>query len=188
MIFQLFRGFPQTRIIARLYGTIVAQARMPAFYQNYGVPDTVNGRFELLVLHIVLLLNRLRAEDGPAGRWGQGIFDHFCSDMDGNLREMGVGDLAVPDNMRRIGEAFYGRQGAYETALTASNPGELAEVLGRTIFGLEQGVNPGALRLAAYAREAVRDLVNQDLANQDIGSAELAFPDPDRIPLIVVRQ
>ena len=183
MIFQLFRSFPQTRIIARLYGMIVAQARAPAFYQSYGVPDTVNGRFELLLLHIVLLLDRLRAEAGKSANLGQGIFDHFCSDMDGNLREMGVGDLAVPDNMRRIGEAFYGRQGAYETALTVSNPGELAEALSRTIFGLQQGVNAGALRLAAYAREAVRDL-----ANQDIGSAELAFPDPDRIPLIAGQQ
>ena len=147
------------------------------------MPDTVNGRFELLLLHIVLLLNRLRAEGGKSGNLGQGIFDHFCSDMDGNLREMGLGDLAVPDNMRRIGEAFYGRQGAYETALTVSNPGELAEALSRTIFGLQQGVNVDALRLAAYAREAVRDL-----ANQDIGSAELTFPDPDRIPLIAGRQ
>ena len=182
-------------MIAHLYGMIVAQARAPAFYQNYDVPDTVNGRFELLVLHIVLMLNRLRAEAGQAGtrqadnaqasNWGQGVFDHFCSDMDGNLREMGVGDLAVPDNMRRIGEAFYGRQGAYEAALAAADPNELAEVLGRTIFGLDQGVNADALRLAAYAREAVRHLANQEMGVQEgsrPGSVELAFPDPDRIP------
>jgi cytochrome b pre-mRNA-processing protein 3 len=185
MIFQLFRRSPQTRIIAALYGTIVAQARAPVFYQTYGVPDTVNGRFEMLVLHVVILLNRLRAEPGPVGALGQGIFDYFCSDMDGNLREMGVGDLAVPANMRRIGEAFYGRQAAYEATLAGSDPSALAQVLGRTIFEVDQVTNTGAHRLAAYVLEAVRHLATQDIASHDgnrLGSAELAFPDPDKIP------
>ena len=178
MIIQLFRRSPQTRIIAALYGTIVAQARAPVFYQAYGVPDTVNGRFEMLVLHIVLLLNRLRAESAYVGGLGQGIFDHFCSDMDGNLREMGVGDLAVPARMRRIGEAFYGRQAAYDGALAAADPTALAEVFGRTIFDLDQGTNMGARRLAAYTQEAVRHLATQ---GDRIGSAELTYPDPEKI-------
>ena len=94
MIFQLFRRTPGEHTIATLYGTIVAQARAPAFYQIYGVPDTVNGRFEMIVLHAVVLLNRLNAGEGTLRSLGQAIFDMFCSDMDGNLREMGVGDLA----------------------------------------------------------------------------------------------
>jgi len=188
MIFQLFRRSPQTHIIAALYGTIVAQARSPVFYQSYGVPDTVNGRFEMLVLHIILLLNRLRAEPDRAQAFGQGIFNHFCSDMDGNLREMGVGDLAVPANMRRIGEAFYGRQAAYDAALAAADPVALAEVLGRTIFGLDQGTTTGARRLAAYAGEAVRQLATQHLsanagvnAGDGLGLEELTYPDPNGV-------
>jgi len=177
MIFQLFRRSPESRIIAALYGTIVAQARAVAFYQNYNVPDTVNARFEMLVLHVVIVLDRLRREAAPIAALGQGIFDQFCDDMDGHLREMGVGDLSVPTKMRRIGEAFYGRQAAYEAALAAR--GQLAEVLSRTVFGVDREPDPGALRLAAYAREAVGHLAAQDASR--IGRSELTFPDPDQI-------
>ena len=118
MIFKLFRRTPRDTI-ACLYGTIVAQARLPAFYQIYGVPDTVNGRLEMIMLHTVLFLRRLESEAVPIRALGQGLFDQFCRDMDDSMREMGVGDLAVPRNMRRIGEAFYGRQAAYRVALEA---------------------------------------------------------------------
>ena len=122
MMFHFFRRNPSNRSIAALYGMIVAQARTAAFYRSYGVPDTVNGRFEMVVLHAVLVLRRLESEPAPVRGLGQALFDRFCADMDGNLREMGVGDLAVPDRMRRIGEAFYGRQAAYAAALAASEP------------------------------------------------------------------
>ena len=134
MILKLFRRTPRDDSIARLYGTIVAQARAPAFYQLYGVPDTVNGRLEMIMLHTVLFLRRLEGETRPIRRFGQGLFDRFCRDMDDNMREMGVGDLAVPRRMRRIGEAFYGRQAAYRAALDASEDDRLAVVLQRNVF------------------------------------------------------
>ncbi len=112
MIFQLFRRTRDDPSIASLYGTIVAQARAKALYQHFGVPDTVNGRLEMILLHVVLLLRRLNDEPDGAPL-GQAVFDLFCQDMDDNLREMGVGDLAVPQRDARIGEAFYGRQAAY---------------------------------------------------------------------------
>jgi cytochrome b pre-mRNA-processing protein 3 len=183
MIFKLFRRTPWDRTIASLYGTIVAQARAPAFYQIYGVPDTVNGRFEMVVLHAVLLLHRLRAEPALMEPLGQGIFDMFCKDMDGTLREMGVGDLAVPRSMRRIGEAFYGRQSVYEAALAAepalATPNLLAAALGRNVFGTASEPAAGAERLAAYVLEAVRHLAAQDAAA--LGRAELRFPLPDQV-------
>src|SRR5262245_45977785 len=121
MIFQFFRRTRDDPSIASLYGTIVAQARARAPYQRFGVPDRVNGRLGMVLLHVVLLVLRLDA--GPDGApWGQAVFDLFCQDMDDNLREMGVGDLAVPKEMRRIGEAFYGRQAAYVAALASSDP------------------------------------------------------------------
>jgi cytochrome b pre-mRNA-processing protein 3 len=181
MIFQLFRRPRDDPSIASLYGTIVAQARIAAFYQDFGVPDTVNGRLEMILLHVVLLLRRLAATDrsGALGQatlgqatLGQAIFDLFCQDMDANLREMGVGDLSVPREMRRIGEAFYGRQAAYRAALDSEDPGMLDAALARNIIGSSEGSD----KLADYVRAAVRVLAAQDIAELCRGNLE--FPDP----------
>ena len=97
---------------------IVAQARSPAFYRDYGVPDTVSGRLDMIVLHLVLVLRRMpRAARATMPALGQQMFDRFCRDIDDNFREMGVGDLAVPKEMQRVAEAFYGRARVYEAAL-----------------------------------------------------------------------
>src|SRR5215475_12314358 len=152
MILRLFRRTPRNDTIASLYGTIVAQARAPAFYQIYGVPDTANGRLEMIILHSVLLLRRLGAElqPGAGPALGQAIFDLFCRDMDANLREMGVGDQTVPRAMRQIGEAFYGRQAAYESAESAltADDAALVDALARNVFAPQRAL--GAPRLAVY--------------------------------------
>jgi cytochrome b pre-mRNA-processing protein 3 len=162
MIFHLFRRTPRDRNIASLYGTIVAQARAPVFYQSYGVPDTVNGRLEMIMLR----------------RLGQGLFDAFCRDMDASLREMGVGDLAMPRRMRGIGEAFYGRQAAYRTALAAADRQPLAAALARNVFAGASAPD-GADRLAAYVRASVRGLAAQDA--EVFRRAQVRFPDPDQV-------
>jgi cytochrome b pre-mRNA-processing protein 3 len=174
MILRLFRRTPRGDTIAALYGTIVAQARAPAFYQVYGVPDTVNGRLEMVMLHAVLVLLRLEDEPAALRDLGQELFERFCRDMDDSMREMGVGDLAVPRRMRRIGTAFYGRLAAYRTALAAPGDGALAATLERNVFGGAAG--EAALRLAAYMREAARRLAAQD----GFARSELAFPDPEQ--------
>jgi cytochrome b pre-mRNA-processing protein 3 len=141
-----------------IYGMIVTQAREPTFYRDLGVPDTVNGRFDLLVLHLWMVLRRLRSV-GDAAKVSQALFDRFCSDMDANLREMGVGDLAVPKRMRAFGEAFYGRSAAYDAAL-ASGREPLAQALCRNILngaGMEN-----ARRLATYVETTLAGLTNLD--------------------------
>ena len=173
MIFPLFRRSTRPDTISTLYGTIVAQARLPAFYRDYAVPDTVSGRFDLIVLHLALLLERLGA-DGKLRELGQAVFDRFCRDMDHNLREMGVGDLAVPKQMRRVGEAFYGRAQAYRAALAGGSPDALAAALALNIYG--GSASPEAARLAAYMREAVRALSAQDSAS--LAAGQLSFPKP----------
>ena len=107
MISLPFRRSRQTLNIDALYGMIVAQARSPAFYVGYGVPDTVAGRLDMIVLHLVLVLRRLtrRARLPARPPVGQQLFDRFCRDIDDNFREMGVGDLAVPKEMQRVAEA-----------------------------------------------------------------------------------
>ncbi len=189
MIFSLFRpkpglgSEPRRDTISTLYGMIVAQARLPTFYRDYAVADTVNGRFDLIVLHLALVLDRLTI-DGRLENPGQAIFDEFCRDMDGNLREMGISDLKVPKEMKRMGEAFYGRSQAYLKAIPAALTdagGEeaLIDALARNIYGGTPSVHPSAARLAAYMLEAVRDLRAQDLAA--IAAGQLRFPDPAAI-------
>jgi cytochrome b pre-mRNA-processing protein 3 len=180
MKFQLFTSRPAESTIDALYGAIVAQARSPGFYRAYGVPDTAEGRFEMIVLHLVLLFRRLTGD--PNGDCGltQSVFDRFCLDMDHNLREMGVSDLAVPKQMRKLGEAFYGRAEAYERALSTQGGEPLVSALARNVFA-EGGVpSPKASRLAAYVSDVVRQL---DAAHgAAIGAGTLTFPDPDKIP------
>jgi cytochrome b pre-mRNA-processing protein 3 len=195
MILSVFRPRHERNILT-LYGAIVAQARSTAFYSSYGVPDTVEGRFEVIVLHLVLVLRRLGQDvvpkqqsatdvNGP-GRGlghvaGQRLFDVFCGDLDDNLREMGVGDMAVPRRMRHFGEAFYGRQAAYCAAL--ADPGEeaLEKALARNIFGLA-AADGRAVALARYARAAANRLSAQaeDTLVAGVNAAdESVFPSPE---------
>ena len=146
--------------IEAIYGMIVTQAREPSVYQDLGVPDTVNGRFDLLVLHLWMVLRRLGTADSGA-TVSQALFDRFCEDMDANLREMGVGDLAVPRRMRAFGEAFYGRSAAYDLAF-ASGKEPLAQALRRNILEGEGMEN--ARRLATYVDRAVEAMTNLDEA------------------------
>jgi cytochrome b pre-mRNA-processing protein 3 len=183
MIFRLFRGGPDARTIDALYGAIVAQARNPAFYLGFEVPDTAEGRFDMIVLHLALLCRRLGRESGsgqaPSKILSQGVFDMFCRDMDHNLREMGVGDLTVPKQMQKLAEAFYGRLEVYERALAAAGDEELAAALARNVLG--QGAADGtARRLASYVRSTAQRLDAAPLA--DLSDGTLTFPDPDAIP------
>src|SRR5260221_2829018 len=134
MIFPLFRRRRRPDTLASRYGMVVAQARLACFYGEYAVADTVNGRFDLLVLHLAAVLDRL-GEGAELRELGQALFDRFCQDMDHNLREMGIGDLSVPKEMQRMGEAFYGRAQAYKAALVASAQDALVEALTRNIYG-----------------------------------------------------
>ena len=141
--------------IEAIYGMIVTQAREPIFYRDLGVPDTVNGRFDLLLLHLWLLLRRLRAVQGvtqqDATALSQALFDRFCEDMDDNLREMGIGDQTVPKRMRAFGEAFYGRVQAYDQAVASGGEALAAAICKNILNGT--GMD-NARRLAAYARAA----------------------------------
>ncbi len=180
MIFPLFRREPRgPDTISTLYGMIVAQARLPTFYRDYAVADTVNGRFDLIVLHLAMVLDRL-AREPTLQDLGQGIFDRFCQDMDHNLREMGVGDLKVPKEMRRLGEAFYGRSQAYQAAWAAKGDGGLVEALARNVYGGSPAAP--AARLAAYTREALRELDAQPSAR--LAAGELHFAKPADIPAV----
>ncbi|HEX2653829.1 MAG TPA: ubiquinol-cytochrome C chaperone family protein [Xanthobacteraceae bacterium] len=181
MIFRLFQRNRQDATIRALYGAIVAQARQAVFYAEYDVPDTVEGRLDMIMLHISLFFARVRT-DRLTRALGQGVFDLFCQDVDHNFREMGIGDLAVPKRMQRVAEAFYGRAAAYDAALETSEDELLTAALARNIFAHTQQPQ-GAPRLASYVRKAVEHLANQ--AGQDFARGILTFPNPHTISVTI---
>ena len=179
MIPPLFRRSPKPTIAA-LYGAIVAQARLPRFYEDYRVPDTVLGRFDMVLLHVVLVLRRLRQGEARDRALAQQLFDTFCRDMDHNLREMGISDQGVPRQMRRVGEAFYGRAQAYEAALAAESDAALGDALVRNVHA-GAAVDEAALgALSAYVREAAHDLGAQSLDALATGALHFVAPAPLR--------
>jgi cytochrome b pre-mRNA-processing protein 3 len=176
---MLSRFFGQRRERARiatiLYGAIVAQARAPALYADLGVPDTVSGRFEMVVLHAVLLIGRLRAGGARETAAGQAVFDLFCVDMDRSLRELGIGDLGVPKKMRQVGEAFYGRARVYDDCLARRDEVGLASALRRNVLtGLSD--DSAAAPLARYALAAAERLAK--IPPSTLLDEAVPFPDP----------
>lgn len=163
-IWRHLKGRQRRQEAARsLYTAAVRQARDPALYTEGGVADTLDGRFDLIVLHVVPLMRRLR-QCGEAGRGlSQALFDVMFDDMDQSLREMGVGDLRVGKRVKQMARAFYGRALAYDSAFEqgpgAGRRDTIAEALQRNLFNNEP---PPAERLQAMARyvEALIDALD----------------------------
>ena len=131
-LFSLFRRKPHERPGFMLYGAAVGAARDDWFYRELAVPDTLDGRFDTVGLHVALLIHRLRRDASPDGAaMAQAVFDAMFADMDVNLREMGVGDLSVGKKVRAMWEAFHGRAKAYEAEVEAGDDGALAQALRR---------------------------------------------------------
>ncbi len=175
MLFGLFRS-RTLEFEHKVYCEIVAQARQPAFYTHFLVPDTIDGRFDMIVAHAVLYFRRMRDEGKDVSRFTQNVFDLFFQDMDASLREMGVSDTRVPKKVKVMGEAFYGRADAYIPAINNGDADELAEALGRNLF--PDNPEPVAQkRLAYYMLEAANLLSGQSA--EDLMRADIRWPDPD---------
>lgn len=170
------RDNARRKTIERLYGAIVAQSRSPVFYTDFGVPDTIEGRFDVLVLHMHFVNARL-ADSGEAGAaLGQELLDRFFEDMDASLREIGIGDLSVPKKMRTLAEAYLGRSAVYGAAIKAEDETALAAAIARNALA---GAEAGRARpFAAYAVETVRSLRGQ--ATDALLNAEITFPAPGK--------
>ena len=142
-LLALFRRKPHERAGFALYTAAVSAARDPALFGELGVPDTLDGRFDLINLYAGLLVRRLRAETDPKGAaLAQAVFDAMFADMDMNLREMGVSDLVVGRRVKNMWEAFHGRAVAYEAALDAGDAAALALAFARNVW---RGAAPGAV-------------------------------------------
>ena len=159
------------------YAAIVAQARQPAFYAGLGVPDTPEGRFRMVGLHVILLVDALVADDEATAEekaqreeLARAVQETFFDELDASLREMGVSDLAVPKRMHRLADAFFAQLAAVRGALAAGDAAALQEALRRHIYA-ETDAAGDAAGLAAYAsraREALAGLPPERIRAGDI--------------------
>lgn len=158
---------------APLYVALVDQARSPVFYGEGKVPDTLDGRFDMICLHAFLVLHRLKSEGQEASGFSQSLFDTMFKDMDRGLREMGVGDLRVGVKVKEMAKALYGRIDAYENGLNAGND-VLTAALRRNLYGTVVPAEAEVERVADYLRRAVVELRAQDFAA--LAAGQIRFP------------
>lgn len=169
MVFNLFRKSPQAAAARDCYRDIVAQSRQEKFYAEWGVPDTVTGRFNMVAIHLALLLRRLKAEPS-AKEFVQALVDRFFEDMDQSHRELGVTDIGVPRQVRRVGDLFYGLAGAVGDALERASLDELTAALVRNVYAGESA--PHARDLAAHIEAELQRLTAIPTAEILAGSVQ----------------
>lgn len=178
MIFGLFRNRKHNQaIMKRQYDLLTAASRNPAFFLDYGVPDTVMGRFEMVSIVMILFFRRTRASDTSGQELAQEIVDAFFQDLDHAIREIGIGDVAVPKRMKKFAAMFYGRLESYAKALDGGDVDALSEALRRNIHP-QATAGPDMQALARYMVETEAALAAQPEDMLKTGS--LAFPVPGK--------
>lgn len=173
-LFGRRRAASETQVTAeKLHDDLVAVIRQPVFYLRYGVPDTFEGRFDLLVLHVGLVLQRLQGGGPEHEAIAQHLVDTMFSRFDIALRELGVSDVGVPKRMKRLAEAFKGRTAAYHAALQAHDEEALSVAIGRNILN-----DPAAGHdLAHYASQVKRVLHASEIGT---GRGLPGLPSPEQ--------
>jgi cytochrome b pre-mRNA-processing protein 3 len=174
MLSWLSRRSANRRLIDRLHGEIMAAARNPVLFTDYGIADTFEGRFEAMALHATLVLRQLNAMGPPAPDVAQDLANAVFRHFEAALREMGVGDVSIPKRMKTIAEAFLGRSAAYDRALRAGEPA-LATALARNVYA----DRTDARRLARYVEAANVALAKATL--ETFANGFVSFPEPAAI-------
>lgn len=171
---------PQRRAGLSLYEAIVAQARSEAFYRAHGVPDSVNGRFEMIVLHVALVVARLQAEGEDGKELARAMLEAFVADVDDACRRLGIGDMGVPRHVKKAAAAALQRGDAYRVAMAAPRTAEndpLADAVGAHAWGDPLPEDPAGRRaLANYVRRTVASLDAQP--SERIVAGAVWFPEP----------
>lgn len=170
------RARDRSRHGAWIYTAIVEQARRPQFYESFDVPDTIDGRFDLIVLHAGLYLPRLKAVPTEGKGLAQATFDQMMTNLDHNLRELGAGDTTVPKKIQNMVSAFYGRATAYDAALKGGDADGLRAALHRNVYRGAEIAHPKLDALATYVRAASEALKAAN--DTDIVAGTFAWPAP----------
>jgi cytochrome b pre-mRNA-processing protein 3 len=176
---RFFNPTTSAKTAREIYLLIVAKARQPYFYAELGVPDTVDGRFDMIALHAILVIESLTQGGKASKALSQQLFDEMFADMDRSLREMGAGDLSVGKKVRKMAEVFYGRAKAYREVLAKDDENGLTAALARNVYGGEVQRPENARRLARYVMAAAKLLSASRMS--DTHADALRFPDPQKI-------
>jgi cytochrome b pre-mRNA-processing protein 3 len=180
-VFRLFRRSQNKPLIDRLNGEIMAAARQPTFFTEYGVADTVEGRFELLCVLATTTMRRIEKLPAPGPQIAQELTDAVFAGFDIALREIGVGDLTVPKKMKKMAQGWLGRGVAYRAALDAGDVAGMALAVARNVYGDEQlAGQERVMRLARYA--FAQDKVMEGLDVEGVLGGPLPFIDPAGVP------
>ena len=174
-LFDLFKKPPHQENANRLYLAIVNQSRHPDFYENYGVADTLEGRFDMIVIHAFLVLHRFKTDHDKTEKIAQVMFDLMFADFDRSLREMGIGDVGVSVRIKKMVEAFYGRIQAYEEGLDKTD-GTLETALTRNLYHGQKPTVHQVAAMADYIRVQIPALADQPI--DDLLEAKLEFSTP----------
>lgn len=159
MFSRLFQRQRRERTIAALYGAIVAQSRSPMLFAELGLPDTLEGRFEAVCLHAWMVMRRLAMGGKRTADFNQGLFDFMFADLDFNLRELGAGDMKVGDRVKDLASHYYGRVGAYDAGIAATDdPSVLEAAIDRNLYGSTLPDPAHVKVVAAYVRRQLAHL------------------------------
>ncbi|MEQ8389490.1 MAG: ubiquinol-cytochrome C chaperone family protein [Thalassospira sp.] len=163
-----------------LYTAMVTQARQPDFYAKLGVPDTIEGRFDLILVHAFVLFRRLKTDNGDRDL-AQHIFDVMFADLDQNMREMGIGDVGILKRIRKMSESYHGRIVAYEEGVQ-SGAAELAAALDRNLFADTDVTDEQLMAMVGYVNDALASLDKQAILELQNGAVH--FPDVPAVAVI----
>ncbi len=176
MLRSLFSRREHQAPVLAAYHRIVEQSRDPTFFLDFAVPDTLDGRFEVLAIHAFLVLHRLKGASAEAAEFAQRLFDAMFADLDRSLRELGAGDLGVGRRVKAMATGFYGRVAAYERGL--SDPEALESALRRNLYGTLAGTDLPLAAMARYLRHQAALLAEQPLAKLLAGEIAFSSPQP----------
>lgn len=172
MLHQLTRYFkpsPATHQAYALYAHINEASRRPHFFESWGVPDTIDGRFEMIVLHMFIYLHSLKQKEMDSTELQRTLIEAFFEDMDRSVREMGVGDTGVSKRIKKMANAFYGRIHAYDTALDDTSALDAAII--KNVFGTLDEPPQDVSEMRDHLHASLADLATKEIASPDFLAA-----------------
>lgn len=181
-----FVADPEPSVAHRLYETLVQHARFPIYFDRLGVPDTPEGRFEVLALHIGLVVRRLCSLDDEGRATGQALFDLMVADLDSNLRELGVGDLSVGKQVKRLASHFYARLNVLTEAFDQDRLDALSPMLETNLFG-SASPPPGAIPHLVDILQALEEALSRQ-PKDEVKAGQITLPDEGELIALGDRQ